>query len=355
MMVFDGIRARQGFTDWLRAARDPLVTDGPDDLGCRREQALSLLGLDDDGLGAFEKAQRVVVSLPHASPNIFFPRVGVSWYVRHLQGADESAFHLRVVLTHVNFSDLGWRPYAWWFLDEDAKLTRETLFTRNKKSKHVVVASRGPMRTVPERAVLADRDAAELARHGADRAASYMLLMAAVERSAGLGVKGRTLYVPLDLVVAYFRESYLRSSQGSEEGVEARWLKALLDARVGARRLAGTGRLEHTESVSEAFVFDNSSNIALLSLLSCSEVVGGAKMAGYWDEIGERIAEANRTSRAQIAGPRLARLPDVTPYERLIPPSPQLARALEKAGIPYSQGMAASEHGCFAEDLDPFA
>lgn len=276
-MEFEGGGVRAGFAAWLRSRRGRLVTGGG---GAGGAEALRALGLDDAGLDAFARAPRVLVSLPHASPNVFFPRVGVSWYVRHLQRADPSAFHLRVALTHVNFSDLGWRPYAWWFLDRDGALARETLFTRDKKAKHVAVAGRPPMRGVPERAVGADREAASLALRGADRALSYLLLMSAVERAAGLAVPGRTLYLPLDLLVAYFR------------GGPGGWPAALFGLRTGARRLDGTGRLVECERAEEAFVLDNSSNIALLSALGCAGVVGGAKMAGYWGEIEERVAGA---------------------------------------------------------------
>ncbi|WP_406505688.1 hypothetical protein [Streptomyces sp. NBC_00212] len=344
-MVFDGTGSRGEFTAWLRSARDGLVTsDGG------KERALRALGLDDAGLRAFAQARRVVVSLPHASPNVFFPRVGVSWYVRHLQRRDPSAFHLRVALTHVNFSDLGWRPYAWWFLDQDGALARETLFTRNKKAKHVVVAGQGPMGEVPPRAVGADREAAELALHGADRALSHLLLMSAVERAAGLTVPGRTLYLPLDLLVAFFRDGL--PGAGSDES--GGWPAALFGLRTRARKLDGTGRLVDCDTVGEAFVLDNSSNIALLSLLGCAGVVGGAKMAGYWGEIEDRVARAGRLSGVPVPVPELLRLPDGVAYEDVVRPSSGLAAELAAAGIGYSQGMAVAEHGRFAEEADPF-
>ncbi|MFF4183039.1 hypothetical protein ACFYZ9_07605 [Streptomyces sp. NPDC001691] len=350
-MVFDARESRGAFVAWLRSARDALVADEG------KGRALRALGLDDAGLDAFTDARRVVVSLPHASPNVFFPRVGVSWYVRHLQRADPSAFHLRVALTHVNFSDLGWRPYAWWFLDQRGALARETLFTRNKKAKHVVVAGQPPLSEVPSRAVGADREAARLALHGTDRALSHLLLMSAVERAAGLTVPGRTLYLPLDLLVAFFRDGLAGADPAATRaGSDASggWAAALFGLRTRARRLDATGRLVDCDSAGEAFVLDNSSNIALLSLLGCAGVVGGAKMAGYWGEIEERVERAGRLSGVPVPLPELLRLPDGVAYEDVVRPSPGLAAELAAAGIGYSQGMAVAEHGSFAEEADPF-
>jgi hypothetical protein len=339
-MVFDTTRVRTEFAAWLRGRARTLA----------RAEALTALGLDDDGLHALQTARQVVVSLPHASPNVFFPRAGVSWYARHLQRADPSVLHLRVVLTHVNFSDLGWRPYAWWFLDKDSRLTRETLFTRNKKAKHVTVASQGPMLDIPDRAHHTDRSAAELALLGTNRAISYMLLMSTVERAAGLTVPGRTVYVPLDLLVAFFCERH-RDATAGEYG---RWLSDLLDLRTATRRLTDTGTLE-PGTLADAFVLDNTSNLALLSLLGCTGVVGGAKMAAYWSDITDRLTSAGRSSGLPVAAPELLRLPGGIDYLDLVRPSPDVAADLEAAGIAYSQGMAVAEHGDFADTSDPFS
>ncbi|MFB7664059.1 hypothetical protein ACFC1R_08945 [Kitasatospora sp. NPDC056138] len=341
------LTVRQEFASWLRSKRDEIIADSGDE---DFQESLEILGLDDRSLARFATAENVLVSLPHASPNVFFPRVGVSWYVRHLQQADDSAFHLRVVLTHVNFSDLGWRPYAWWYLDTEGALRRETLFTRNKKAKHVVVASQGPLQSVPNSAGNVDRKAARLAKSGINRAISYMLLMATVEESAGLSVSGSTLYVPLNLVVEFFRDRRLGPGSDSHQ----RWADALLESSPQARSLSPSGELAASEAPGTAFVLDNSSNIALLSLLSCTGIVGGAKMAGYWHEVGDRVTAADRAAAIAVALPSLVRLPDGIDYLRPVPPSPRLARELEAAGIGYSQGMALAEHGRFAERIDPF-
>ncbi|MCW2631946.1 MAG: hypothetical protein JWR88_908 [Pseudonocardia sp.] len=321
---------------------------GPKD--AEHAECLELWGLDDAVLDRLARAERLIVSLPHASPNIFFPRVGIGWYARHLQDRESSAVHLRIALPHVNFADLGWRPYAWWLLDAEGHLVRQTLFTRNKKAKHTVVGSQPALLEVPEHACGVDREAARLALRAADRAGSYLLIMATVERAAGLAMPGRTVYLPLDLVVRFFRDA--------QERPEAQdympWVAELLATGAGARRLTCEGRLEPAADPWQAYVLDNPSNIALLSLLSSAAIIGGAKMAGYWGEVEHRVATATATSGVIASPPAMLRLPKAD-YPRFVAPSSALAEELATAGIGYSQGMALSEHGDFVARLNPFA
>jgi hypothetical protein len=342
--VSDGLRVE--LARWLRAERRALL--GPGAPSATVAQGLAALGLDDAGLGALAGAPRTTVTLPHASPNVFFPRAGVAWYARSLQAGDPERLHLRVVLTHVNFSDLGWRPYAWWHLDGDGALARASLFTRNKKRKHVVIAGQGPLEEVPATTVGADRAAAELACHAADRALSYMLIMATVERAAGLAVPGRTCYLPLTLLLRFFRE---RATVPDDRGG---WLAALLAARSGARAIDASGELADVDDLDAATVFDNATNIALLSALGPEGVVGGAKMEAYWPDVEQRVAQARSRSGVAIAPATVARLPDGIDLAAVVPPSPALDAALDEAGIEHAQGLALSEHGAFAESLDPF-
>ncbi|GHF69781.1 hypothetical protein FHX82_005686 [Amycolatopsis bartoniae] len=330
---------RTEFAAWLRQRRDGLTTG-------RRHDCEAALGLDDGCLAAFAEAPRVVATLPHASPNVFFPRAAVGWYARHLQRCDPTLFHLRVVLTHTNFSDLGWRPYAWWFLNPDRELVRHTLFTRNKKTKHVVVASQPPMDLVPGDATGADREAAELALHGANRAMSYLLLTATVERAAGLALPGRTLYVPLDALV--------RFALSEATGRWAPWISALLTTSTATRTLLPDGTLAPARRAEDAFVLDNPTNIALLALLSSVDIIGGAKMADYWAQITRRIDFACRTAALDVRPPHFRQLPEVD-TRGLVAPAPSLAASLRTAGIGYSQGMALSEHGAFGDGVSPFA
>jgi len=335
------VELRADFIYWLRRRRADLVT------GAERDAAFALLGLDDDNLSRWQAASAQVTSLPHASPNVFFPRVGVAWYARHLQHQDPDLFHLRVVLTHVNFSDLGWRPYAWWYLDGAGDLCRSVQFTRNKKLKHVVVGSQGPLPEVPAGLSGTHAGAARLAREAGDRAVSYMLLMAAEERAAGLTTAGRTVYLPLSLLVEYARTA----ADGTRP--ESRWLAALIDAAAG-RRITPDGLLTPVVDPRKADVLDNAANIALLALLGEQQVIGGAKMAAYWQEIEQRCRQADAVGGDLPTPPRMLRLPEVS-YAECVAPGARLAPQLAAAGIGYSQGMALVEHGRFAERHDPFS
>ncbi|WNK56223.1 hypothetical protein [Pantoea agglomerans] len=108
-----------------------------------RERILETLGSTEHALNEFIRSDEIFITLPHASMNIFFPRADVSRYVFGLQDNKKEAVHLRVFLTHTNFSDLNWRPYAWWFIN-GGKLDKMTFFTRNKKKKHNIVYSLKP-------------------------------------------------------------------------------------------------------------------------------------------------------------------------------------------------------------------
>lgn len=334
---------RERFVQWLRGCRHALVA------GPSAGEALHTLGLDDAGLARWVAAERVVATLPHASPNVFFPRAGVAWYVRHLQDRDAELFHSRIAVSHVNFSDLSWRPYAWWHVDGAGRLQRSTFFTRNKKRKHVVVASRGPITVIPGSAEGVDKEAARLALAGTDLAMSYLLIMATVEQAAGLALPGRTVCLPLSLLVEYARKV------GDAGGVraDARWLAALVAGATG-RRILDDGRLAQVADSREADVFDNPSNIALLAALGEQGVIGGAKMAGYWAEVVERVTAAGTRSGAAVEMPRMMTWPASIDYESYVAPSPALREQLDAAAISYSQGMALTEHGAFADRMDPF-
>lgn len=333
---------RTEFVSWLRQHRHKLVS------GEFAVEALSALGLDDDGLDTMAHSASVVITLPHASPNVFFPRVRVGWYARHLQRQSPELLHLRIVLTHVNFSDLGWRPYAWWHLDAEGQLWRSTFFSRNKKHKHVVVSSRPPLGEVAEPLHGADVTAARLARAGANLAVSYLLVMATVERAAGLAPAGRTIYVPLSLLT-----HFAAADISANEGDDARWLRRLVGAAPG-RRVDESGLLTGVADVRDAEVFDNATNIALLASLGDPAVLGGAKMARYWPQVLGRWQEST-ANNCQVPPPRLATVPADVDCEAFLPPGSALAAQLAAAGVGYSQGMALSQHGPFAARTDPFA
>ncbi|MGV9352613.1 hypothetical protein [Streptomyces misionensis] len=343
------MRTKTAFIDYVRRKRLELVrADAP---AAAAGEALALLGLDDAALDRWAASESVLVSLPHASPNVFDPRTRVCWYAGSVQRRDaDPAHHVRVVLTHINFSDLGWRPYAWWYLGGDGKVRCHRQFSRNKKRKHVIVAGRPPMDVVPEEATTTDLDASRAARWGADLAVSYMLLGAVVERAAGM-VSGRTVtYLPLSLLVSFVREQAAGPASAAGEPLPA-WCRLLTDQAQG-RRAGPDGVLVECPA-GQATVFDNYSNLAMLALLGHCHVLGGAKMAGYWPHVEHRLGALRQSAAEDMRDPRIAVVPE-TDLLRFAGPSPAVAAQLERHGVPYSQGLAVAEHGDFARRIDPF-
>ncbi|MER6332236.1 hypothetical protein ABT298_23480 [Streptomyces sp. NPDC001034] len=343
------MRTKTAFIDYVRRRRLDLVrADAP---AAATDEALALLGLDDTALDRWASSESVLVSLPHASPNVFDPRTRVCWYAGSVQRrAANPAHHVRVVLTHVNFSDLGWRPYAWWYMGEDEKVRCHRQFSRNKKRKHVIVAGRPPMDVVPEGASRTDLDASRAARWGADLAVSYMLLGSVVERAAGM-VSGRTVtYLPLSLLVSFVREQAADPSSATDEQL-LDWCRLLTDQAQG-RRTGPDGVLVGCPA-RQATVFDNYSNLATLALLGDCHVLGGAKMAGYWPHVEHRLGALRQAAAEDMRDPRVTVVPDVD-LLRFVGPSPAVAVQLERQGVPYSQGLAVAEHGDFAKRIDPF-
>ncbi|RMB71745.1 hypothetical protein AYK61_21380 [Rhodococcus sp. SBT000017] len=311
------------------------------------ESALQSLGLDDATLARWRSSTDVIATLPHASPNVFFPRVRVSWYAGRLQAREPDTHHVRLCLTHVNLSDLGWRPYAWWYLDERGDLAELRLSTRNKKRKHAVVSSVGPINGPPPGASGADLDAGNAASWGRDHAVSSMLILSTVERAAGMSESGRTTYVPFDELVSFVRDR----SDGPGSDPLTRWSKGVL-AHADGRRKGPDGRLRPCDPI-EADVFDHNSNMALLSLLGDPRVLGGAKMTGYWPAVKSRVDAVRADSGVDASTPHPVEVPDVdlTP---IASPSFGVREQLRQAGIEYSQSMAVHEHGRFAATDGPF-
>ncbi|GHH19750.1 hypothetical protein [Streptomyces rubradiris] len=340
------------FIDYVRRRRWDLVR--PDAPAAAADEVLTLLGLDDASLTRWAASGTVLVSLPHASPNVFDPRTRVCWYAGTLQRRQaDPPHHLRVVLPHINFSDLGWRPYAWWYLDEDGKVRCHRQFSRNKKRKHVTVASQPPMDVTLDGATPTDLHASRVARWGADLAVSYMLVGSVVERAAGMVPGPVATYLPLSLLVSFVQEHAADSAAVTgESGVSLLAWCRLLTGQAQGRRVGPDGVLVECPA-REATVFDNYSNLAMLSLLGDCHVLGGAKMAGYWPHVQRRVDALRQVAVEDMRDPRVVVVPDAD-LLRFAGPSPAVAEQLERQGVPYSQGLAVVEHGGFAERVDPF-
>ncbi|SBS39137.1 hypothetical protein MSP8887_03676 [Marinomonas spartinae] len=312
-------------------------------LNGKNNKLQQLFGLDSKTVEQFLTASRLIVTLPHASPNIFFPKVSASWYARHLQKYDDSVFHLRVVLSHNNFGDLGWRPYAWWYLDKNKIVRKASLFTRNKKKKHVTVLSQPPIEKIDAIDMSEfDRSLSFLASGCINRAWSYITIMASIERAAGLSLENKTLYITFDQLIMAIRQC--------KESSITQKINQFLSTRQ-ARCLSSSGELQPCDySSNSTILYDNPTNIALLSILGVEGVVGGQKMKNYWPEVAF-CEEALGTQKSPM---RVLLIPEGNQISQRVGPSSDILNQLSEHGIPYSQGIALSEHGSFAKFLDPF-
>ncbi|WP_370606410.1 hypothetical protein [Pantoea ananatis] len=306
-----------------------------------REHVLETLGVTPSAINEFITSEDIYITLPHASMNVFFPRAGVSRYVYDLQNSNKNAFHLRFFLTHTNFSDLNWRPYAWWF-NNGGKIDKLTFFTRNKKKKHNIVYSLKPNEM---HSASVDRRL----RHDFDTSMkfkrislSFIYMTAVQEVNSGFAHKGRTLYLPLDAFVAFI------INQAKNDVISFNFLEAFL-SQAQCRRLNGE-ELTFTSEWRDAFIFDNFTNIALLNFFQPAAFVGGEKMDNYWHQVIEKwkMALPNQ-SEVEFALPTNLVMPAVQEYIYPYKPSSDIAEQLIKNNIPYSLTMAIQEHDLFSK------
>jgi hypothetical protein len=300
---------------------------------------LDIYGWSKEAISNFCSADEIIVTLPHASPNIFFPRVLPNWYAKK-NYMTKNIVHLRIVLDHTNFGDLGWRPYRWWYLDKDKCLKSHSMFTRNKKKKHVIVSSQKSL-SASDNFALTDYgnwlplDADNLAE-------SYIGMMARDETKAGLVIKDRTLYIPLSIAIKSIAAVIKQDSTIQR----TMWLRNLFHM-ADWRCIGSDKKLHDSLNINEQTVMDNYSMIAALGSLGNVSIIGGNKMQDYWKEV------INRSHQADIVGNGMPFTP--TPVNcfsgiQLTPPFPSkiVMDQLTKEGINYSQGLAISEHGAFA-------
>ncbi|MDE1481701.1 hypothetical protein KKI95_01965 [Xenorhabdus bovienii] len=296
----------------------------------------SLLGWNTIVFERFLHAKKIFVTLPHASPNIFFPRAGVSKFVTDKQKEDNDIFHLRVVLTHTNFSDLGWRPYAWWYLDEEGILTKQSIFSRNKKKKHYIVASQSPLLPDKQSYPYFLNQGVQLAQYASNLSLSYIVLQAFQEQLSGFSLSNRTLYLPLDALVA------LMQTLAREEPKVHPWLLNLLIH--AQNRVLNEHQLEFTHQWENAYVYDNYTNISLLFPLAPTAVVGGVKMQRYWSHIVDNVTSINEKIATPYLIPQCLVFPQRKEYLLPYIPKQETLRQIQAADIEYSLAMAIVEH-----------
>ncbi|WP_289993176.1 hypothetical protein [Photorhabdus laumondii] len=296
----------------------------------------SLLGWNEITLKRFLCAKKVFVTLPHASPNIFFPRAGVSKFVTDKQKEDHEAFHLRVVLTHTNFSDLGWRPYSWWYLNEEGVLIKQSIFSRNKKKKHYIIASQPPLLSDKQYYPPVLGQGIQLAQYANNLALSYIILQAFQEQLSGFSLTGRTLYLPLDMLIL------LMQTLTRQKPSVHPWLLNLL-THAQSRKL-NEYQLEDTYQWENAYVYDNYTNISLLFPLGPIAIVGGIKMQRYWPDIIDSVIIINKKTTTPCPIPQYLTFPQCQEYLLPYRPKQETLRQIQTADIEYSLAMAIIEH-----------
>lgn len=307
-----------------------------------RKNILETLGSTESALNEFVKSDEIFITLPHASMNIFFPRADVSRYVFGLQDNKKEAFHLRVFLTHTNFSDLNWRPYAWWFINGE-KLDKVTFFTRNKKKKHNIVYSLKP-KEIDFTSVDSDlRTELETSMKFKNISLSFIYMTAFQEVNSGFAHKGRTLYVPLDAFISFV------IYQAKNDNLYFNFLKDFF-VQAQCRKLISE-ELHVTNEWQNAFIFDNFTNIALLNFFQPTAFVGGLKMDNYWDQVKEKWSTAFPNHlQPEFPIPTNMVMPAASKYIEPYQPSSEISEQLINSNIPYSLTMAIQEHGLFGSE-----
>jgi hypothetical protein len=168
-----------------------------------------MIGWDDESLHRFINAPLLVHSSTHVSMNAFAPMVTFPWFC--LRTMTEAAgrpdggsnSHLRTLLTHNNLSDNRWKPHVWWRADDQGRLARTQLFSKQPRFKHRILLRQSVPEIVAGDLGDADRRALELARHTTNFAYFAAVYRLSLEREVGLHVPGGTVEVPLDLVNAF--------------------------------------------------------------------------------------------------------------------------------------------------------
>jgi len=311
------------FSDWLWSNRNRYSSS---------QEALDLLGLRERELSLLANSNvRAVITLPHASPNLFMSRLHTVCRASELVRSGNADLHIRVVLTHTNMSDLRWRPYAWWYLDLAGNVRRKTIFTRNKRRKHVSVMSLPPLDVSLNDAREPVAGAALIARNAPNLAFSYMIAMAYIERAANLHHGVPTLYLPLDLLVEFVLSNEYKLGcigQALQENVEYRTLNALGEVVIG--------------NAQQAVILDHISNMRLLGTLSPATVLGGMKTERYWPHVIESSTKLG-TCQGWFGIPPME---IVEPFNELsVPyqPSGKVVSQLKDLKIEYSLALALAD------------
>lgn len=288
------------------------------------------LGVDQISLAHLSESDTIYVTLPHSSPNIFGKRNLPAVSASEFTAKESSAHHLRIFLTHNNFSDLGWRPYSMWYITNDRKVDEFRYVTRGKKYKHRCVESLKyiPFDDIDKSLGPTELEIEEFRRLGMNMAASFICGVAKEESLFGINIKKRTTYVPLPILTSFVLEKL--------HGGEHDYLESMLVDSI-YKKINKLGILEEC-GIDEAYIFDNYTNIAITSIFNNTIVIGGSKMKSYWENV-EKLIHPYHEIRNNIQAIDIS--DKVLP--NLFNPSNIIKNQLDEKGIEFSLGMALHE------------
>jgi hypothetical protein len=320
------------------------------------EEIRTYLGWTDDSMHNFIHNKYLIHTSPHASMNIFFPKIGSIWLQNILQTKFEhisKSFHLRTHITHNNISDLGWRPYAWWYICNQYRIHKSIIISRNKKQKHRIVYSL-PTPTI-DTTLLNDIDTKgiSLATHAKNYAYYSIIYSSYIETCAGFNQPNRTMYVPLDLLHKFFQE--INRGEDGGYSITRQLLNGIHKKITKKRRIGDNGELylinsEHFNSTN-FFTLSNTGNFLIIYLLAIDAIIGGKKMSSYLKDINQFADLVEADTGIALQRPVFIEVPAL-PYEKALPPSKDIQQQLKELSIPYSLSMAVYEYGSCAEKFN---
>lgn len=299
----------------------------------RNQELRSVLGVDDSSLQSLLSATNTYLTFPHASPNVFGSRNLPTLRAARLVKTDDSAHHVRVVLTHNNFSDLGWRPYAYWYLGADRLIRERRYATRGRAYKHRAVESLSLSSAEDlEKSRIEEIEAQNFRRTGKNLAAAFIAGQAYLERLAGLNVAQSVTYIPLPILTEFVRKI---STAGDDMGSA---FSRMVSEATG-RRIDTSGHLVEAPAA-RSYIFDNYTNIASSVLFRSPVIIGGQKMSHYWKNVEEAVKSAWGSER-QLEFVDVSN--DIRPA--CLWPASDVLNQLNAIGIDFSLSMSVAEYG----------
>lgn len=292
-----------------------------------------MLGVDDSSLQSLLSEFHTYLTLPHASPNVFGGRNLPTLRAARLVKTDDSAHHVHIVLTHNNFSDLGWTPYVYWYLGTDRLIGERRYATRGRAYKHRAVESLSfSSAEVLEKSRIEEIEAQNFRRTGKNLAVAFIASQAYLERLAGLNVARSVMYIPLPILT-----EFVRKISTARDDVSSAFSRMVSEAT--GRRIDTRGHLVEAPAA-RSYIFDNYTNIASSVLFRSPVILGGQKMSNYWKNVEETVKSA-------WGGERQLEFVDVSNDIRpaCLWLASDVLNQLNMIGIDFSLSMSIAEYG----------